>query len=271
VRADQSSGHGRIVPVNDVPRHAAASAWTYDLPTPSSALAVGAHPDDIDFGAGATLGKWAAAGCTVHYLILTDGARGAWDPSVELRILVERREREQQEAARRIGAATVHFCQWPDGELANGRHQRWVVSRAVRRLRPAVVLGHDPWRRYRLHPDHRVAGFLLTDALVAARDPLFFPDQSATPHRPDSLLLWEADEPNHLESAGTFGPTKVQALLAHRSQYRNTMGIDDHDQELGPDDPGASSFRARIESQLAEHGAVAGAGPGEAFRLIEDL
>ena len=69
----------------------------------------------------------------------------------------------------------------------------------IRELRPDVVLGHDPWKRYRLHPDHRNAGLLVCDAIVAARDPHFLPEHGLAPHRPSALLLWEADEPNHVE------------------------------------------------------------------------
>ena len=47
---------------------------------PSVALAVAAHPDDVEFGCGATLAKWAAGGCRIHHLILTDGSKGTWDP-----------------------------------------------------------------------------------------------------------------------------------------------------------------------------------------------
>ena len=43
------------------------------MTVPIRALAIGAHPDDIEFGAGATLARWAAAGCRVHFLVLTDG------------------------------------------------------------------------------------------------------------------------------------------------------------------------------------------------------
>ena len=50
-----------------------------DLPVPARALAIGAHPDDIEFGCGATLAKWAAAGCEINHLVLTDGAKGTWD------------------------------------------------------------------------------------------------------------------------------------------------------------------------------------------------
>ena len=98
-------------------------------------------------------------------------------------------------------ASDVTFLDWVDGELEAGMEQRRQVCRVIRTVRPEVVLGHDPWRRYRLHPDHRNAGWLLTDGVVAARDPKFFPELSEAPHRPRSMLLWEADEPNHVENA----------------------------------------------------------------------
>lgn len=244
---------------------------TTDLPLPRSAMAIGAHPDDIDLGCGATLAKWAAGGCDVHYLVLTDGARGSWNGAVSGRSLAALRETEQRRAAGRVGAAGVNFCGWVDGELRNGRHERWMVSRMIRQLRPEVVLGHDPWRRYRLHPDHRNAGFLMTDSIVAARDPLFFPDQGYPPHRPESLLLWEADAPNHVERVAGFGLTKVYALLAHTSQYETTMRILEREGEVGIDDPEAAWFRQRVLGQLAEHGALASTEPGEAFHLTNEI
>ena len=52
------------------------------------ALAVGAHPDDIEFGCAGTLAKWAVAGCEVHHLVCTDGSKGSWDPDADLGQLV---------------------------------------------------------------------------------------------------------------------------------------------------------------------------------------
>ena len=75
---------------------------TVDLPVPPVALAVGAHPDDIEFGAGATISRWAAAGCRVHFLVLTDGSKGTWDPEADLTALVAAREDECRQAASRL-------------------------------------------------------------------------------------------------------------------------------------------------------------------------
>ena len=239
-----------------------------DLPLPSRVLAVGAHPDDIEFGCGATLAKWASGGCEVHHLICTDGSKGSWDPDEDTANLVATRQDEQRAAARALGAnGEVVFLGWTDGELEAGPQQRWQVAYWIRRLRPEVVLGHDPWKRFRLHPDHRTAGFLLTDGIVAGRDPHFFPEQSPQPHRPSTLLLWEAEEPDHVESVEGFAAeAKLRALLEHRSQFRSTMRI--HDPRAENE---VTAFRQRILGRLGEHGALAGLPLGEAFKEMAQL
>src|SRR5579863_2371299 len=176
-------------------------AVSTDLVVPARAMAIGAHPDDVEFVAGGTLAKWAAAGCRVQHVICTDGSKGTWDPEEYLARLVVVRQAEQRDASRGLGASgDVVFLNWPDGELESGVRQRSVVAAAIRRFRPDVVLGHDPWQRYRLHPDHRHAGHLAVDGIVAARDPHFFPDLELHHHRPAARLLFEADAPNHVES-----------------------------------------------------------------------
>lgn len=240
---------------------------TIDLATPERALAIGAHPDDVEFGAGATLAKWAAAGCQIFHLICTDGSKGSWDPAEDRARLVATRQDEQRAASRALGGSgDCIFLGWPDGELESGLRQRWEICYWIRRCRPDVVLGHDPWRRYRLHPDHRNAGFLATDGIVAARDPHFFPEQSLPHHRPTTLLLWEAEEPDHLEAVGGFVEAKLGALLAHASQFETTMDISD-----GTAVDQVTAFRRRIERRMAEHGQLAGVGAAEAFRAMRDL
>jgi LmbE family N-acetylglucosaminyl deacetylase len=236
-----------------------------ELAPPSIALAIGAHPDDIEFGCGGTLAKWAARGCRIHHLVCTDGSKGSWDPREDSARLVAVRQEEQREASRRLGGdGTVTFLGWTDGELEAGLRQRWEVAYWIRRVRPDVVLGHDPWRRYRLHPDHRNAGFLATDGIVAARDPHFFPEQGEAPHRPGTLLLWEADEPDHVENIAGFEDRKLQALLAHRSQFRSTMLIDNEASSI-------EAFAARLRDRHAIAGAGAGFTAAEAFKILRDL
>jgi LmbE family N-acetylglucosaminyl deacetylase len=228
---------------------------------PARALAVGAHPDDIEFGCGATLAGWAAAGTHVELCVLTDGSKGSWDAGADISELVATRRDEQRAAAARLGAATVHFLDRVDGELTVDRPTTEALCAVIRAARPDILLGHDPWKQYRLHPDHHAGGRLLVDALVAARDPHFFP-HAGVPHRPARLLLFEAQVVDHVEVVGDAEiAAKVEALLAHRSQWRSTMGIEAGAPEaLGQQ----AAFEGRVRDEIAQAG-------GEAFKRIDEL
>jgi LmbE family N-acetylglucosaminyl deacetylase len=177
------------------------------------------------------------------------------------------RQAEQRAAARALGATgECVFLGWVDGELESGLRQRWELAFWIRKLRPDVVLGHDPWKRWRLHPDHRNAGFLTVDGVVAARDPHFFPEQQLPHHRPTAVLLFEADEPDHVEDVTGFADAKCEALLAHRSQWRSTHEIADPTDQSQID-----RFRRHVSDGLATHGATAGVLHGEAFKAIREL
>jgi len=242
--------------------------WTCDIEVPAVALAIGAHPDDVEFGAGATLAKWAAHGCAIHHLVLTDGSKGTWNADADTHGLIATRQSEQREAARRLAGpssslGSVTFLGQVDGELESTLALRGEVARCIRTVRPDVVLGHDPWKRYRLHPDHRHAGWLACDGIVAARDPHFFREHGLAHHRPTTLLLWEADEPDHAEDVTGYVDAKLDALEAHASQFESTMNATS-DQQL-------VEFRARIVGRLAELGAPHGIGGAEVFKRIDDL
>ena len=271
-----------------------------NLPTPASALAVGAHPDDVEFGAGGTLAKWAADGCVIHHLVCTDGSKGTWNPDTDTAALIAVRRDEQREAARRLtggdrgdggrlrsvagaggdeaggigsaaasdaagrgSAGSVTFLGRVDGELDTSLATVGEVARVIRTVRPEVVLGHDPWKRYRLHPDHRNAGTLVCDGIVAARDPHFFRDHGLPPHRPQALLLWEADQADHVEDVAGFVAVKLHALEAHTSQFESTMHA--------ADEADLETFRTRIRARLAELGAPYDVPAAEVFKLITDL
>lgn len=237
-----------------------------DLAVPERALAIAAHPDDIEFECGATLAKWSAQGCVVDHLICTDGSKGTWDETADTDALVGIRQTEQIEAARRLGATgKVWFLDAVDGELTSDLDRRREVARIIRLAKPDVVLGHDPWKRWRLHPDHRHAGFLAVEGIVAARDPFFFPELDLPRHRPETLLLFETEEPDHVEDVTGFTDAKIEALLAHESQFETTMVITDD-----PDDETAA-FRDRELEQMRAMASGEAFEFGEAFHVINDL
>ena len=240
------------------------------LTPPASVLVVVAHPDDAEFQAGATLARWARSGTAIHHLVLTDGSKGTWDATADLDELVTRRREEQHAARHELGASgEVVFLGEEDGELGTSTELRGRVAEVIRRLRPAVVMGHDPWKRYRLHPDHRAAGVLCVDGIVAARDPFFHPEQlraGLEPHRPEALLLFEPDVVDHVEPVGEEDlAAKLRALEAHRSQMETT-----HFYKVGDGDP-LEGFRARERQRLEDAGRAADVeGMAEVFHLVVD-
>ena len=244
------------------------TSFTSNLDTPSVVLAIGAHPDDIEFGCGGTLAKWAKSGAVIHYLVCTDGSKGTWNPDADIPALIVSRQHEQRAAAIAVGATgTVNFLGYVDGELEHSREAIDKIALAIRTVKPNVVLSHDPWKRYRLHPDHRNTGLNVCDAIVAARDPHFLKhhmtDYGVQHHRPDALLLWEADEPNHFEDVSAVVDIKMAALEKHESQFESTM--------KATDDSGMEVFRTRMRTRMSDLGAPHGVGAAEIFHLMNRL
>lgn len=232
------------------------------LATPHRVLAIGAHPDDIEFGAGGTVAKWAAAGAAVTMLIVTDGSKGTWDAGVDAASLVETRLAEQAAAARTLGAVSVRHLEHVDGELEYSMDLRKEMCRQIREVKPDVVLSHDPWQRYQLHPDHRATGWAVLDGVVSARDHLFFPEQNLAAHRPSAVLLWSADEPDHWEDIAQFFETKTDALLCHSSQGTTTMGGAEQNEQS------RREFIDRMSSWAQAQGKAVGLETAESFKRI---
>jgi LmbE family N-acetylglucosaminyl deacetylase len=242
------------------------ASFSYNLATPESALAIGAHPDDVEFGCGGLLAKWAADGCTIHHLVCTDGSKGTWNVDADVNALALRRQDEQREAAHRLAgdcAGEVRFLGYVDGELDSSLAVRGEVAQVIRELEPKVVLGHDPWKRYRLHPDHRHAGLLACEGIVAARDPHFYREHDLAHHRPELLLLWEAEQPDHAEDVSDYVETKLRALAAHETQFESTMNAVDEAQ--------LEAFDQRIRARLADLGRPHDMAAAELFKSISDL
>jgi LmbE family N-acetylglucosaminyl deacetylase len=219
-------------------------------------LALGAHPDDVELQAGGSLAAWAGQGTHVELACFTAGEKGSPNPAADQAELGRVRRAEATTAARALGASVpVHFLGAVDGELEVTMALRLAVARLVRTARPDVVLGHDPWRRWLLHPDHRAAGLLTVDGVVAARDPLYAPQLGAeglAAHRPHTVLLFGTDTPDELVDVTATMDAKLAALRAHASQ------IADHE-----------DLERRVRTWNAAIGADAGLAYAEAFHTLD--
>ncbi len=193
-------------------------------------LVVGAHPDDTEFGAGGTVAAFTRAGRDVLYIVCTDGSKGTKDRSIDPGALVRRRQGEQRGAAAALGVTDVTFLEQPDGEMENTRAVRLRIARLIRQVRPNVLITHDAWRPWQLHPDHRATGLAVTDAFVAARDHLYLPEllkEGLEPWPVPELWLWGTLEPDHWVDITATIDQKLTSLRQHETQIADFAALEE--------------------------------------------
>jgi LmbE family N-acetylglucosaminyl deacetylase len=216
-------------------------------------LVVMAHPDDAEFTCAGTIAKWIRAGRQAHYVVCTSGDKGTKDPDMTPHHLAAIREEEQLAAAQMLGVEEVTFLRHRDGELETSKEFRAEIAMLIRDYKPDIVFTHDAWRPYLLHPDHRAVGITVCDAIVAARDHLFLPGQTAIgleAVEPAELYLWGAAEADYFEDITQTIDLKLDALSKHKSQLRRP------------------NWQQRIRQWAADTGEPHGMAYAEAFKRI---
>lgn len=164
---------------------------------PRRVLAVGAHPDDLEYFCGGTLALYARAGARVVGVRATRGERGGRLPR-----LPEVRVAEQQEAARRLGYTPV-ILDFPDRGLdAQDPALRQALQHLLNQEQPDLVLTFDPDRPFPVyrHPDHLAVARALLDLW------------------PGPALLFHTRQPNVVVDITAVFRDKVAAFAAHKSQ-----------------------------------------------------
>lgn len=197
---------------------------------PESAMAIYAHPDDIEFSCSGTLARWANEGSRIYYIVITSGDVGIDTPGITRTQAAEIRESEQRDAARVIGAEDVIFLGEPDGMLVPTLELRKKLVRLIRKYRPEVILTSDPtvvWvsNTYINHPDHRAAGTVALDATFpAAGQPNLFEeleDEGLKAHKPRKVYISTWNDPSHFVNIETTIEQKIEALRQHKSQMKD--------------------------------------------------
>ncbi|MCK4975615.1 MAG: PIG-L family deacetylase [Anaerolineales bacterium] len=197
---------------------------------PDSAMAIVAHPDDIEFSCAGTLARWAKAGSHIAYVLCTSGEVGIAEVGMSKSKAAEIRETEQRNAADIVGAQEVVFLREPDGMLQATLELRKKLIREIRRFRPEVVVCGDPtivWAgdSYINHPDHRAAATAALDAVFpAAGQPNLFEElneEDISAHKPRKVYVtsWTQTD-QYINITGTLD-IKVAALRAHESQMKD--------------------------------------------------
>ena len=196
---------------------------------PESAMAVVAHPDDIEFSCAGTLARWAKTGTRTSYVLCTSGDVGIDEPGMTRARASEIREAEQRMAAEIAGAAEVIFLREPDGMLVATLELRKKIVREIRRFRPEVVICGDPtivWagNDYINHPDHRAAATAALDAVFpAAGQPNLFEElelEGFLAHKPRKVYATTWDTADAYVNIESTIDLKIEALRAHKSQMK---------------------------------------------------
>jgi LmbE family N-acetylglucosaminyl deacetylase len=203
----------------------------YSFYVPDSALAIVAHPDDIEFGCVGTLARWVKAGCRVGYVLCTSGDVGIAEEGMTQARATEIREAESLEAAAIVGVRDVTFLREPDGMLMATLELRKKLVREIRRFRPEVVVCGDPTVQfssgddYINHPDHRAAAQAALDAVFpAAGQPNLFEElesEGLRAHKVRKVFVTTWDAGKVVVSIDETIEVKAAALRAHRSQMRD--------------------------------------------------
>ncbi len=142
------------------------------------AVAVVAHPDDLEYGMASAVARFTAQGKKLSYVLATSGEAGIDSMTPER--CGPLREEEQRRSAAVVGVDHVEFLGHPDGSVEYGLALRRDLAGAIRRLRPQIVFGMNfelTWGESGgvNHADHRAVGLATLDACRDAANRWMFP------------------------------------------------------------------------------------------------
>jgi LmbE family N-acetylglucosaminyl deacetylase len=187
-------------------------------------LAIGAHPDDVEYGCGGMLTKYAQKGHDIYLWIASNGALGG-DGGV--------REQEQVESARIMGVREVFWGRYPDTEIPLNRELIVRIEAVIRQIEPRMIFVHCPDDT---HQDHRN---------------LAQGTMSATRYVPN-FLFYEGPTtqnftPNCFTDIEPVLEDKLACLKAHRSQVTKTNIEDLTILELARSSANFRGIQARVK------------------------
>ena len=187
-------------------------------------LAIGAHPDDIEYGCGGMLTKYAQRGHAVYLWIASNGALGG-DGAI--------REQEQAEAARVMGVREVFWGRYPDTEIPLNRELIVRIEAVIRQIEPRMIFVHYPDDT---HQDHRNLAQGTTSATRYVPNFLFYEGPTTQNFTPNCFT----DIEPVLED-------KLACLKAHRSQVTKTNIEDLTNLELARSSANFRGIQARVK------------------------
>ena len=192
------------------------------------AVAIVAHPDDLEYGAASAVARWTGQGKEVSYVLATKGEAGidGMAPAQAGPL----REEEQRRSAARVGVAHVEFLGHPDGAVEPGLALRRDLAGALRRLRPDVVVTMNfelTWGEGGNvnHADHRAVGLSTLDACRDAANRWLFPDLGDPWQGITVVYVSGTSAPSHFVDVTATIDAGVASLREHQA-YIDGLGTD---------------------------------------------
>ncbi|GAA0750153.1 bacillithiol biosynthesis deacetylase BshB1 [Gaetbulibacter jejuensis] len=178
-------------------------------------LAIGAHPDDVELGCGATIAKEIANGKTVGIIDLTRGELGT-------RGTVETRKEEAENSAKILGVSVRENLGFADGFFINDKKHQLEVIKMIRKYQPEVVLCNAIDDR---HIDHGKGSKLVSDACFLSgltkieTEIEGEPQEQWRPKHVYHYIQWKTIEPDFVVDVSDVIDIKMKSVLAYKTQF----------------------------------------------------
>ena len=195
------------------------------------ALAIVAHPDDLEYGTASAVARWTSEGKAVSYVLVTRGEAGLGNVApAEAGVL---REAEERRSAAVVGVHSVEFLGHADGIVEYGLPLRRDLARVIRRHRPEVVFTinrHVSWGGPSFNmADHRNVGLAILDAVRDAANRWIFAELSEEGYEPwdgvEMVCFNGSPNATHAVDVTGFLDLGIASLREHRA-YLDHVGGD---------------------------------------------
>lgn len=215
-------------------------------------LAIGAHPDDVELGCGATVAKMVASGKKVGIIDLTQGELGT-------RGTAETRRQEAADAAKILGVEVRENLGFRDGFFVNDEAHQMKLIEVIRKYQPEIVLCNALEDR---HIDHgKGAEVVETACFLSGLKKIETGNPAWRPKHIFHFIQWYPLKPDFVLDVSGFIEKKNAACFAYKTQFHDPNNPE-------PDTPISSKhFQESIENRAKDLGMLIGAEAGEGFML----
>lgn len=235
------------------------------LPVPEDwdrALAVVAHPDDLEYGVASAVARWTDQGKAVRYCLVTSGEAGidSMPPDECARV----RQEEERRSAAVVGVDTVEFLAHPDGLVQPDLILRRDLAMAIRRFRPDVVVSINFRETFTgmagiNHADHRNTGIALLDAARDAGNRWLWPGAGGDPWNGVRFAIFgSSPQSTHAVDVAATLDRGIASLEEHRA-YLDAL----------PEGTAGTNPDAFLRGMATQAGEAAGLEAAVTFELIE--